>query len=150
MKFNIRLGIPEMLELWTDLQTKKKLGTLSKDEDALYRKLGQAMAHLSQNPQYPGLQKRCFELKALDKYADNMNKSRYLYCTTILELMKRGYGYRESRNMLAYSKLLDKEYGWMLFHNMGVKDWADIAEDGEHARNEKSQPPSISGQVVSA
>ena len=85
-------------------------------------------------------------MKALDRYADNMDKHRYLYCSTILELMKRGHRYRESKDMLAYSKLLekstDKEYGWLMFHNMGVKDWADIAEDGERFRN-RNNPSSV-------
>ena len=84
-----------------------------------------------------------FEMKALGRYANNMDKRRYLYCSAILELMKRGHRYRESKDMLAYSKLLekstDKEYGWLMFHNMGVKDWADIAEDGERFRK-NAQP----------
>ena len=82
MKFNIRLGIPEMLELWTDLQTKKKLGTLSNNEDALYRKWGQAMAHLSQNPQYPGLHSheiaplsKRYGMKVWQSYLENKTSS---------------------------------------------------------------------------
>ena len=43
--FEIHLGIPEMEELWNDLQKKQKLR----------RQMGKAMALLSGNPRHPGL-----------------------------------------------------------------------------------------------
>lgn len=55
MSFAIRLGIPEMLQLWTDLSQKKAQGTISKKELALYNKWGKAMRLLSQDPSYPSL-----------------------------------------------------------------------------------------------
>lgn len=55
MSFNIRMGIPEMLELWTDLYQKNAAGTISKKELALYNKWGKAMRLLSQDPYYPSL-----------------------------------------------------------------------------------------------
>ena len=55
MNFHIRMSVPEMLELWATLQNKRQNGVLSKEEEILYKKWGQAMAHLSQHPQYPGL-----------------------------------------------------------------------------------------------
>lgn len=55
MSFAIRMGIPEMLDLWTDLSKKKAAGTISKKELALYNKLGKAMRLLSQDPSYPSL-----------------------------------------------------------------------------------------------
>ena len=55
MSFTIRMGIPEMLELWTDLYQKNAAGTISKKELALYNKWGKAMRLLSQDPSYPSL-----------------------------------------------------------------------------------------------
>ena len=55
MSFAIRMGIPEMLDLWTDLSKKKAAGTISKKELALYNKWGKAMQLLSQDPSYPSL-----------------------------------------------------------------------------------------------
>ena len=55
MSFAIRMGVPEMLELWTDLSQKNATGTISKKELALYNKWGKAMRLLSQDPSYPSL-----------------------------------------------------------------------------------------------
>ncbi|MCD8018262.1 MAG: hypothetical protein LUF92_01365 [Clostridiales bacterium] len=42
MNFLIRMGIPEMEELWNDLQAKHRNGTISKKEEELYKKWGKA------------------------------------------------------------------------------------------------------------
>ena len=55
MSFAIRMGIPEMSALWTDLSQKNTAGTISKKELALYNKWGKAMRLLSQDPSYPSL-----------------------------------------------------------------------------------------------
>ena len=55
MSFTIRMGIPEMLELWTELSQKNATGTISKKELSLYKKWGKAMRLLSQDPSYPSL-----------------------------------------------------------------------------------------------
>ena len=55
MSFASRMGIPEILDLWTDLSKKKAAGTISKKELALYNKWGKAMRLLSQDPSYPSL-----------------------------------------------------------------------------------------------
>ena len=55
MSFAILMGIPEMLELWTDLSQKNAAGTISKKELSLYNKWGKAMRLLSQDPSYPSL-----------------------------------------------------------------------------------------------
>ena len=55
MSFAIRMGIPEMLELWMDLSQKNAAGTISKKELSLYNKWGKAMRLLSQDPSYPSL-----------------------------------------------------------------------------------------------
>lgn len=56
MKYTIRMGIPEMLALWTDLQQKYRSGTASKSEKKLYQKWGNALKKLAENPFYPSLQ----------------------------------------------------------------------------------------------
>ncbi len=63
--FSIRLGIPEMAELWADLRSKVEAGVLSKDEDKLYKKWGKAMALLSNDPRHPGL--HTHEIEALSR-----------------------------------------------------------------------------------
>ena len=40
MNFNIRMGIPEMQELWQDLQQKYRSGKIKKKEEQLYKKWG--------------------------------------------------------------------------------------------------------------
>ena len=37
MSFAIRMGIPEMMQLWTDLSKKHVNGTISKKELSLYK-----------------------------------------------------------------------------------------------------------------
>lgn len=56
MNFNIRMGIPEMEELWNDLQQKYRSGTIKKSEGLLYKKWGNALKKLSEDPTYPSLQ----------------------------------------------------------------------------------------------
>ena len=56
MNFNIRMGIPEMQELWQDLQQKYRSGKIKKKEEQLYKKWGKALKLLSADPFYPSLQ----------------------------------------------------------------------------------------------
>jgi hypothetical protein len=53
--YTIRMGVPEMSDLWSTLQAKAKESRLSKDEAALYKKWGKALTFLSANPRHPGL-----------------------------------------------------------------------------------------------
>ena len=55
MAFNIRMGIPEMAELWNRLQTSYRNGTINKKDEELYKKWGNAIKKLASNPQYPSL-----------------------------------------------------------------------------------------------
>ena len=55
MAFNIRMGIPEMAELWGKLQTDYRNGIISKKDAELYKKWGNALKKLASNPQYPSL-----------------------------------------------------------------------------------------------
>ena len=54
--FSIRLGIPEVLALWTGLKDKADSGEATPEELKRYKQLGKAMRLLSQNPRHPGLQ----------------------------------------------------------------------------------------------
>lgn len=74
----IRLGIPEMEELWTSLTRKHKEGVLTSREELLYKKMGKAMLLLSNNPRHPGLQSheidalsRRFGMKVWESYLEN-------------------------------------------------------------------------------
>ena len=53
--FTLRMGVPEMRDLWEDLTNKAREGDLSKDEAALLKKLVKALRFLSQDPRHPGL-----------------------------------------------------------------------------------------------
>ena len=52
--YEIIMGIPEMKALWENLQQKHRDGTISKNDEQLYKKWGKAMKLLSGNPFYPG------------------------------------------------------------------------------------------------
>lgn len=54
-----------MEALWADLSGKAKKGTLGKDEEKLYKKMGKAMAFLSNDPKHPGLHSH--EIEALSR-----------------------------------------------------------------------------------
>lgn len=76
--FKIRLGVPEMEALWADLSGKAKSGTLSKDEEKLYKKIGKAMALLANDPRHPGLHShdidaltRRYGMKVMQSYLEN-------------------------------------------------------------------------------
>ena len=61
--FKIRMGIPEMKALWDDLLKKNTENTANKDEQLLFKKLGNALHKLSVDPKYPGL--KSHEIDAL-------------------------------------------------------------------------------------
>ena len=63
--FVIRLGVPEMEDLWSDLSGKAKSGALGKDEENLYKKIGKAMVLLANDPRHPGL--KSHEIEALSR-----------------------------------------------------------------------------------
>lgn len=56
MSYSIRMGVPEVQELWNDLQQKHRDGTISKNEEKLYKKWGSALKKLAADPLYPSLQ----------------------------------------------------------------------------------------------
>ncbi len=78
MSYAIRMGIPEMDELWNTLKTKHRDGTISKKEEDLYNKWGNALKKLSSNPMYPSLKSheitelsRRYGMKVWQSYLEN-------------------------------------------------------------------------------
>ena len=78
MNFNIRMGIPEMQELWLDLQEKYHSGNIKKKEEQLYKKCIKAFKLLSAYPCYPSLQTHVIDplsirygIKLLQSYLKN-------------------------------------------------------------------------------
>ena len=55
MTFNIRMGIPEMAELWNNLQENYRNGTINKKDGEFYKKWGSALKKLANDPYYPSL-----------------------------------------------------------------------------------------------
>jgi hypothetical protein len=50
------MGIPEMQQLWDDLFTRARTGTLDKNEKRLWKKLAKAVTFLAANPRHNSLQ----------------------------------------------------------------------------------------------
>ena len=78
MSYAIRMGIPEMDELWNTLKTKHRDGTISKKDEDLYKKWGNALKKLSSNPMYPSLKSheitelsRRYGMKVWQSYLEN-------------------------------------------------------------------------------
>ena len=72
------MGIPEMQELWQDLQQKYRSGKIKKKEEQLYKKWGKALKLLSADPFYPSLQNheieplsRRYGMKVWQSYLEN-------------------------------------------------------------------------------
>lgn len=55
MEYKIRMGQPEMEELWRDLSTRKRAGKLGKDEERLFKKLVKTLGLLGSNPKHNSL-----------------------------------------------------------------------------------------------
>jgi hypothetical protein len=65
--FNLRMGVPEMASVWSDLSSRHQQGKMDRDEEKYFRKLVKALAFLGENPRHPSLQTP--EINALtDKY----------------------------------------------------------------------------------
>ncbi len=65
MNYHIRMGVPEMQKLWTDLQEKYRNRTIKKREEQLYKKWEKALKLLATDPFYPSLQTH--EIEPLSK-----------------------------------------------------------------------------------
>ena len=55
MAFKIRMGVPEMEALWTDLSTRKQRAQLDKDEERFFRRFVKALGYLAANPRHNSL-----------------------------------------------------------------------------------------------
>ena len=80
--YNIRMGQPEMNDFWAALNEKVKSGKANKNECVLFRKLGKALHHLSNDPRYPGLHSheisslsRRYGMKVWESYLENNTPS---------------------------------------------------------------------------
>ena len=80
MNYSIRMGIPEMEELWSSLQAKFRSGTIGKTELQLYKKWGSALKKLSEDPFYPSLKtheiaplSRRYGMRVWQSYLENRN-----------------------------------------------------------------------------
>lgn len=78
MAHEIRMGIPEMDALWNNLKQKHREGTASKKEEQLYKKWGNALKKLADDPMYPSLQSheidtlsRRYGMKVWQSYLEN-------------------------------------------------------------------------------
>lgn len=78
MGYAIRMGIPEMDELWNALKTKHRDGTIGKKDEDLYKKWGNALKKLSLDPMYPSLKSheitelsRRYGMKVWQSYLEN-------------------------------------------------------------------------------
>lgn len=68
-------------------------------------------------------------MAVLDKYYIHMGDFRYYWCSTILELMRRGKRYYQAKQMILSCPLTEKiqgKGGWAYFHDMDYPDWADM------------------------
>ena len=65
MTYTIRMGIPEMAELWNKLQTSYLDGTINKKDAELSKKWGSALKKLAMDPFYPSL--KSHEIEPLSK-----------------------------------------------------------------------------------
>jgi hypothetical protein len=67
MPFNIRMGVPEMAAVWSDLSTRKLQGTLGRDEEKFFRKLVKVLGFLGADPRHRSLQTHGIDVLT-DKY----------------------------------------------------------------------------------
>ena len=74
MSFIIRMGLPEMEELWNKLQSEYRVGTISKNDAIIFKKWGKALKLLSENPRHPSL--RTHDIEALsERYGERVWQS---------------------------------------------------------------------------
>ncbi len=55
MPFEVRMGVPEMRDLWKHLQDGAAVGSLTREELELAKKFAKAVRHLGLTPAHPGL-----------------------------------------------------------------------------------------------
>jgi hypothetical protein len=55
MRFQIRMGIPDMAEVWEDLVRRNNIGGLGEAEKRFFKKLVKALRYLAENPRHNSL-----------------------------------------------------------------------------------------------
>jgi hypothetical protein len=82
MAFTIRMGLPEMQAVWTDLSARKQQGKLGKEEEKFFKKLVKALGYLSANPRHNSLASheiddltRKYGIKIFQSYLENNTPS---------------------------------------------------------------------------
>ena len=82
MPFTIRMGLPEMDALWTDLSTRWQQGKLNKEEAKSFKKLAKALGYLQENPRHNSLASheitdltRKYGFKVFQSYLENNTPS---------------------------------------------------------------------------
>ena len=80
--FKIRFGIPEMEKFWNDLVSSKKDGSISKEDEKLFKLFGKAIRFLASNPRHPGLNSheidsltKRYGIKVFQSYLENKTPS---------------------------------------------------------------------------
>ena len=78
MNFDIRFGVPEMLDFWNSIYKKKINNSFSKDEMLFYNKFVKCLKLLSINPRHPGLKSHeisqltdRYGMKVFESYLEN-------------------------------------------------------------------------------
>ena len=78
MSFNIKMGVPEMFELWNNLLTKFRTKTITKKDELVFKKWGSALKKLSEDPFYPALHTheipqltKRYKIKVWQSYLEN-------------------------------------------------------------------------------
>ena len=78
MEFEIRLGVPEMLNFWNNLSSKVNDGLATKEETKLFNKLLKAFRLLKSNPRHPSLNSHeisqltsRYGIKVFESYLEN-------------------------------------------------------------------------------
>ena len=74
MSFIIRMGLPEMEELWNKLQTEYRIGKISKNDTIIFKKWGKALKLLSENPRHPSLKTHDIEVLS-ERYGERVWQS---------------------------------------------------------------------------
>jgi hypothetical protein len=78
MPFRIRMGVPDMAAVWSDLSTRKLQGKLDRNEDKFFKKLVKVLGFLGDNPRHHSLQTheidvltRKYGFKVFEAYLEN-------------------------------------------------------------------------------
>ena len=74
MSLIIRMGLPEMEELWNKLQTEYRIGKISKNDAIIFKKWGKALKLLSENPRHPSLKTHDIEVLS-ERYGERVWQS---------------------------------------------------------------------------